>query len=163
MSRSLKNLNLKIFCVACRCYMQKICRQNWRGCWHATNRYNNNWEEILTIDILRVLVNYINLCPQPFPCFASKWHKFPWGMFNECYIHHYVCDVPPHHTGEVIKIYSPPFFLKKRGGVLNYAKHIVNRFTSSDCSTLVLVMLRWGGGGGKLKIKKGGGAGARCF
>ena len=27
--------------------------------------------------------NYINLCPQLFPCFASKWHKFARGMFNE--------------------------------------------------------------------------------
>ena len=34
MSRSLKNVNLKIFCVAFCYNMRKICRQNRHGCWH---------------------------------------------------------------------------------------------------------------------------------
>ena len=34
MSRSLKNINLKIFRVACRYNLRKICRQNRRECWH---------------------------------------------------------------------------------------------------------------------------------
>ena len=29
-----QHVNLKIFCVACRHSIRKICRQNQRGCWH---------------------------------------------------------------------------------------------------------------------------------